>query len=108
MLPRDRWLRVAPLWGSPVLKAHLYGMPHAHAAQSTSQTQNPGVIRTTVCKVSQDFSIINYISMLGNWQLLGIRRVSLNSWGAYLLRNSLSHMTFEKGLNLAKVEKTAR
>ena len=34
MLPRDGWLLVAWLWGSPVRQAHLYGMPHTHAAQS--------------------------------------------------------------------------
>src|SRR5215211_4595558 len=30
-----------------------------------------GVNRTKVRKVSQDFSIISYINMLGDWQLLG-------------------------------------
>ena len=33
--------------------------------------QNGGVNRTKVRKVSQDFSIISYINMLGDWQLLG-------------------------------------
>jgi hypothetical protein len=30
-----------------------------------------GVNRTKVRKVSHDFSIISYINMLGDWQLLG-------------------------------------
>ena len=41
-----------------------------------------GVNRTKVRKVSQDFSIISYINMLGRiGQLSELHRISLNIWG---------------------------